>query len=1135
MIARERVCEVYAPCGPDKWECGSGTLVARGLVLTAAHVVGPLGTPAQIRLLDDGRLLSCEVAWSRSSAEVDAALLRITDEDVVEPDGLPPVRWGQLVCTRAGAGCEALGFPQVKAGPDRVRDSEQLAGTLRPLGSVKTGRLDVAVSGAPDTITSTGVSPWQGMSGAGLFCNGVLVGVVARDERGFASTRVGAVRASSFVGDPDFQALVWPGGSRPGLEPAELARLQQPGGQVASAASLLRADVAAVEFHGRDAELRSLDEWCAGTGVSARLMTGQGGQGKTRLAHEFAARRRRQGWATVLVAERTDPDAFAWLGSVCVPLLAVVDYAEQRTGQLANLGAALADRSQSTPIRILLLARADGEWRSQLPPELEFIALGAVVHPLSVLDPEPTTKSTAFERAASDFASRLADVPGHSHVDWHAIAETAPVPALGADTTALGVQMGALVALLQAAAPVFTVDTDTAADIINRHEARYWSALAAQRGLNLAAPTQRLAVTAACLLPATDADEASALLARVPGLDETDSNRRIAVASWLRELYPQPPAWWGGLQPDVLAESLVATTLGEHPALLSGLLASVRHEQAAHAMTVLSRAAGRYAHVAAQLRTVVVGHPERLAPIAVAVALEAASPQPLTDALSDLAISHDVPLLIKVSDQIPQSTQVHAELAAALAVRIVECLRSETENGRPDNRAVVATWLSNLSVRLSHLGRSEEGLAAIEEAAAIRRELATSRPDAFLPDLAMSLNNLSIPLGDLGRHEEGLAAIEEAVDAHRQLATSHPDTFLPDLASSLNNLSIRLGDLGRHEEGLAAIEEAAAIRRQLATSHPDAFLPDLAMSLNNLSIQLGDLGRRHEALATIQEAVDVYRQLAATCPDAFLPDLAMSLNNLSNRLGDLGRHEESLATIQEAAANRRQLATSHPDAFLPDLAMSLNNLANRLGDLGDHEVALATIQEAVAAYRDLAGVRPDAFLPDLASSLNNLSIRLGGVDRREEGLAAIEEAVDVYRQLAATRPDAFLPRLATSLNNRSVRLGQLGRHEEGLAAIEEAVAIRRELASTRPDAFLPDLASSLNNLSVRLSDLGRREEGLAAIHEAVDVYRQLAGARPDVFLPRLATSLHTLCHRLSDLGRHAEAEQADHEARTVTT
>ena len=74
----------------------------------------------------------------------------------------------------------------------------------------------------------------------------------------------------------------------------------------------------------------------------------------------------------------------------------------------------------------------------------------------------------------------------------------------------------------------------------------------------------------------------------------------------------------------------------------------------------------------------------------------------------------------------------------------------------------------------------------------------------------MSLNNQSACLADLGRREEALAAIEEAARIYRQLAQARPDAFLPDLARSLNNQSNRLSDLGRREEALAAIEEAVS-------------------------------------------------------------------------------------------------------------------------------------------------------------------------------------------------------------------------------------------------------------------------------------------------------------------------------------
>ena len=72
----------------------------------------------------------------------------------------------------------------------------------------------------------------------------------------------------------------------------------------------------------------------------------------------------------------------------------------------------------------------------------------------------------------------------------------------------------------------------------------------------------------------------------------------------------------------------------------------------------------------------------------------------------------------------------------------------------------------------------------------------------------MSLNNLGNMLGELGRREEALQAAQEAVDIRRRLAETRPDAFLPNLAMSLNNLGTMLSQLGRREEALQAAQEA---------------------------------------------------------------------------------------------------------------------------------------------------------------------------------------------------------------------------------------------------------------------------------------------------------------------------------------
>jgi tetratricopeptide (TPR) repeat protein len=131
-------------------------------------------------------------------------------------------------------------------------------------------------------------------------------------------------------------------------------------------------------------------------------------------------------------------------------------------------------------------------------------------------------------------------------------------------------------------------------------------------------------------------------------------------------------------------------------------------------------------------------------------------------------------------------------------------------------------------------------------------------------------------LSDLERREEALAAVEKAVEIYRGLAETRPDAFLPDLAMSLNSLSNCLSDLDRTQEALAVIDEAVAIHRGLAEARPDTFLPNLSMSLNNRSGCLSGLGRREEALGAIEEAVRVILPMLEIAPYV-LPDSGFRL------------------------------------------------------------------------------------------------------------------------------------------------------------------------------------------------------------------------------------------------------------------
>ena len=108
--------------------------------------------------------------------------------------------------------------------------------------------------------------------------------------------------------------------------------------------------------------------------------------------------------------------------------------------------------------------------------------------------------------------------------------------------------------------------------------------------------------------------------------------------------------------------------------------------------------------------------------------------------------------------------------------------------------------------RLSELGEREKALVAAQEAVTLCRGLAAQSPDAFNPDLAMSLNNLANRLSELGEREKALVAVQQAVTLYRGLAAQRPDAFNSDLAGSLSSLAITLHEMGELSVAIRLLE-----------------------------------------------------------------------------------------------------------------------------------------------------------------------------------------------------------------------------------------------------------------------------------------------------------------------------------------
>ncbi|MGH8895498.1 MAG: trypsin-like peptidase domain-containing protein [Egibacteraceae bacterium] len=746
---------------------GTGFFVAPGRVLTCAHVVA--------RAVREGAPVS--VVWQAATfpAEVLKVLPKVTDASPYPyPDtALLSVECGRHPCVELGVGEPELGPPPDSLwayGFTKELDGACVRGT--PASFAYEGPVPDPIpdeDGPRLQLKAAKVVP--GMSGAPLlnWRTGQVCGIVTRTRDARSDVGGWAVPVAAALEQIDglrqahdaFHAEdhEWRLAVRDRRIPTLHDVLRPPfrplpAGAARSPSVVLWPEHGVVAFRGRHDELAELAGWCADPAAPAvRLIVGPGGRGKSRLAAELCRRMGGRGWAAGLLDKDAADDALEHVRQLGVPALVVIDYAETR-GNLARLLACLAEDDPAAPVRVLLLAREAGDWWRELlgaGGDVELAVAGAAVRRLGEVDETVEGRGEAFDQAVQAFADAQGVVAG---------SVTRPPLSGSTFTSILFVHLAALDALdgggERAAGTAGKTREQLLSSLLQR-EARFWAGTARVRGLGqLADRVLRRAVAVATLVGADGEAQAALLLAKVPDLcDASQALLRRDVAWWLHDLYPGQE-WLRPLQPDLLGETLVAQVLRECPELAHAVFADVAGARAERALTVLGRAARHQPSATGTLVAVLQSDFARLAPAALTVAVQVGDP--VGQALAEAArgTRPDPALCAELLDQVPQYTVALRELAVVLTEWLLQAARAA---GEP---AETARLLNNLSNRLADLGRHEQALDAIQEAAALHRTLAETRPDAFTPDLARSLNNLSGRLADLGRHEQALAARQEA-------------------------------------------------------------------------------------------------------------------------------------------------------------------------------------------------------------------------------------------------------------------------------------------------------------------------------------------------------------------------------------
>jgi Trypsin-like peptidase domain len=208
-----RLVEVIADRGESvgpRYRYGSGLIVRRRTVLTAAHVVAGA---VEVKVRDPDKkeypgTVDPRFVGDPSGPGPDLALVEIEDETL----DLPPLGLARVDRDAPTADpverCHAIGYPWFAetASPKAVRETVDAIGVVPVFSGLAGGLLSVQVSVSPRELPpereSLGESQWSGMSGAPVVAAGLLLGVVTVHAPREGPSAITAVPLTALEHDP---------------------------------------------------------------------------------------------------------------------------------------------------------------------------------------------------------------------------------------------------------------------------------------------------------------------------------------------------------------------------------------------------------------------------------------------------------------------------------------------------------------------------------------------------------------------------------------------------------------------------------------------------------------------------------------------------------------------------------------------------------------------------------------------------------------------------------------------------------------------------------------------------------------------------------------------------------------------
>jgi len=1142
----ETLCQTAgAADGPER---GSGYLIAPRLVLTARHAVTPaLAQPSRIRVRQlsrpgDEDWLAVTQVVTPASPGLDIALLLLAgDAPGVASD--PGVAAG-LADLASPVLFQACGFPRAHRTGER-RVDETARGNIRLDSGSRSATVPLDVTSAvpsagrgaaPDPAAQP-KSNWVGMSGAAVIGPGnLLVGVAVTDHLKFAGDRLEMIPIEAVLADETLAGhlpegwLVRPQprvsnevpltfGSRrvelaaPGPRPhARSPRRNQ-------VTTLLDGRSQVVPFVPRLAEQQWLRRWCETDPqpVSLAVLSGEGGAGKSRLAGRLCDDLADAGWITGLLRPAPGIEPAVPFENAGRPALLVLDYADHRQDEVAELQDLLPSLGWSK-VRVLAVVR-DGK---------------------AFLDRLRLARAGSIDYQGQEWHLELAARPldvgerqRHYHAAIRAFADDQQLPPpvvlsppqleqrLAAVATPLLVHAAALLDLLDPELSGVQDPEDVLRHLLDREDLRFWEQDFA--GLLESTDTRRRVVAVSTLVgvenPADGEDLAQALAALAAA--GSPASNRDQVTERMKRRYGRLLL---RVEPDLLGEQLIADSV-VRPDRVAAVVSQVTAPgPRSRMLEVLLRMCGSPIGTVRQdtqsaLTRVLDDHLEGLLQQAIEQTAGNTDPGPEAGAMpSRLAACVETAAAPQAAARALQTVTFPDRVAVQVLAASVYGVAARDAEAKEDF-AAAATLDAKAATAMTRAGYLEGAQESIDRAM-IYLSTAPAMSVSEGKPLARVLSAGSLVSTGLSRPGVALEAALRGVRIVEELAAREPGAHDVQLLEARQSLVIAHIAAGQIDHALEVARQA------IAQSPVDSGQPRTTMRVIQTQILQGR-GDLNAALEVIEAGIAEIPDSPTRPRSAELAALQLFRAILLSTLGRVEEAGEAAQDAEEIALRARGAGADDSDFILAGTQLGAATVVVSTNGA----LALDMVDRASEALRGLVQRAPDVYGPNYALAETLHARILSGVENVAGAREVAQRADRFSRDGFATRPALYLGALFMS----ALTLAEIYVADDDYPAAIKVLTDAHALLSRVDPSTAPLAEGNCAFLLRSLADveMAREDYGAAALaaQRALAAFDALIVRQPvaDYMLGRVGARL-LLLTALSDEDRDeelmAEAGQA---------